>query len=78
MLLLKKSKITSEYLPDRITNDNPQNKNINLEIGLPLREIEKRYIERTLWWSRGNRAKAASILGITRRTLYNKIDEYNL
>lgn len=78
MLLSKKNTITPEFLPDRIITDHPQNKKLEIEIGLPLREVEKRYIERTLWWSRGNRLKAAHMLGITRRTLYNKIDEYNL
>ncbi|MBN1861237.1 MAG: sigma-54-dependent Fis family transcriptional regulator [Candidatus Thermoplasmatota archaeon] len=78
MLLSKKNIITAEFLPDRMITDHSQNKNLEIEIGLPLREVEKRYIERTLWWSRGNRVKAASMLGITRRTLYNKIDEYNL
>jgi len=78
MLLSKKNTLTPEYLPDRIIIDNPKRKDLNLEIGLPLKEIEKRYIERTLWWSRGNKLKAAKLLGISRRALYNKIEEYNL
>ena len=78
MLLSKKNTLTTEYIPDRIISGDPQNKKINLELGLPLREIEKRYIEKTLWWSRGNKMKAAKLLGISRRALYNKIEEYNL
>jgi transcriptional regulator with PAS, ATPase and Fis domain len=78
MLLSKKNIITSEYLPDRILARNPQKKSLNLEIGMPLKEVEKRYIERTLWWLRGNKLKAAKLLGISRRALYNKIEEHNL
>jgi DNA-binding NtrC family response regulator len=58
--------------------DDPKRKELNFELGLPLKEIERRYIEKTLWWTRGNKIQAAKMLGITRKTLYNKIDEYNL
>ena len=78
VLLSKKNTIIIEYLPERIITDDPKRKELNLELGLPLKEIEKRYIERTLWWTHGNKIKAAQLLGITRKTLYNKIDEYNL
>jgi DNA-binding protein Fis len=35
-------------------------------------------IARTLEWTDNNRQRAAAILGISRRTLYNKISRYNL
>ena len=78
VLLSKNNTIGTECLPDRIVTDDPKKKELNMELGLPLKEIERRYIERTLWWTRGNKIKAAKMLGITRKTLYNKIDEYNL
>ncbi len=46
--------------------------------GLSLKEIEKQTIEKALRRWEGNRTKAAKELGITRRTLITKIDEYNL
>ncbi len=46
--------------------------------GVSLKEIEKQTIERALRRWEGNRTKAANELGITRRTLITKIDEYNL
>ena len=76
MLLSKRNIITPEYLPERILAQNPVKKTLNLEIGLPLKEVEKRYIERTLWWLQGNKLKAAKSLGISRRALYNKIEDY--
>ena len=51
----------------------------DIYVGLPpLDEIEKRYLCYVLKATGGNKAKAASILGINRRTLYRKIDEYKL
>ncbi|NQT02514.1 MAG: sigma-54-dependent Fis family transcriptional regulator, partial [Planctomycetes bacterium] len=46
--------------------------------GLPLDELEKQAIIDTLSKTKGNREKAAKILGIGERTLYRKIKEYNL
>jgi len=46
--------------------------------GLPLNELEKQAITDTLAKTKGNREKAAKILGIGERTLYRKIKEYNL
>ena len=46
--------------------------------GMSLKEIEKQSIERALRRWEGNRTKAANELGITRRTLITKIEEYNL
>ena len=46
--------------------------------GLPLDELEKQAIADTLAKTKGNREKAAKILGIGERTLYRKIKEYNL
>jgi len=45
---------------------------------LSLNEIEKQAIINTLAKTKGNREKAAKILGIGERTLYRKIKEYNL
>jgi len=46
--------------------------------GMPLNELEKQAITDTLAKTKGNREKAAKILGIGERTLYRKIKEYNL
>ncbi len=46
--------------------------------GLTLREVERIQIEKTLEQTKGNRSKAARILGIERATLYNKLKAYGL
>jgi len=49
-----------------------------LRAGLTVREAEKLLIERTLEATGGNRTRAADMLGVTRKTLQNKIKEYGL
>jgi len=39
-------------------------------------ELERRYIERVLTLTAGNKSRAAQILGFDRRTLYRKIERY--
>jgi len=46
--------------------------------GVSLNELEKQAIVDTLAKTKGNREKAAKILGIGERTLYRKIKEYHL
>jgi len=46
--------------------------------GISLNELEKQAITDTLAKTKGNREKAAKILGIGERTLYRKIKEYNI
>ncbi|HDS85312.1 MAG TPA: sigma-54-dependent Fis family transcriptional regulator [Phycisphaerales bacterium] len=46
--------------------------------GLPLEEVEREHIRRTLELTGQNRAEAAKLLKIGERTLYRKIKEYNL
>ncbi len=43
---------------------------------LPLAEVEKRHIQHVLEQVNGKREKAAAILGITARTLYRKLNEF--
>jgi DNA-binding NtrC family response regulator len=46
--------------------------------GTPIRELERQHLENTLALTDGNRTHAAEMLGISLRTLRNKIREYGL
>jgi DNA-binding NtrC family response regulator len=46
--------------------------------GVPIREVERQHLENTLALTAGNRTHAAELLGISLRTLRNKIREYGL
>ncbi len=43
---------------------------------LPLEEVERRHILRVLDAAGGNKTRAAEVLGVTVRTLYNRLDAY--
>ena len=46
--------------------------------GITLQEMERRLILATLKSTQGNRTQSARLLGITRKTLQNKIKEFSL
>ena len=46
--------------------------------GTPIRQMERQHLENTLALTDGNRTHAAEMLGISLRTLRNKIREYGL
>jgi two-component system, NtrC family, response regulator AtoC len=50
--------------------------NLNLKVGTSLGEAERRLILATLEETEGDKKKAAEILGISLKTLYNRLNEY--
>ncbi len=68
--------IKTSDLPDHIVN--PEQKVVldDYDPTLTLHEIEKRYILKALNYFEGNKTQAANALGITIKTLYNKLHEY--
>ena len=48
------------------------------EVCLTLEEVEKRHLVRVLKEMKGNKVKAAKILGIDRRTLYRMAERFGL
>lgn len=51
----------------------PETFEVNLETPIPLRDLERKYIERVLALCKGNKTKAFKVLGIGRTTLYRKL-----
>ena len=49
-----------------------------LPVGTPIRHLERLHLEKTLAMTQGNRTHAAEMLGISLRTMRNKIREYGL
>jgi two-component system response regulator AtoC len=75
--------ITSDDLPGEIrdsafTFEDSNNQSLKDITKNLTSEIEKKIIEETLEENEGNRNSTAAQLGITVRTLYNKIKEYNI
>ncbi|KMY66321.1 hypothetical protein AAU61_17830 [Desulfocarbo indianensis] len=67
-----------EHLPRRLRSPQGGRAMVSLPVGSTLEAMEKEMLLRTLDFTGGNRRRAAEILGISRRTLYNKIDRYDL
>jgi DNA-binding NtrC family response regulator len=64
------------FVDDPDTGAGGQSGHMQLEPGLSLREVERRYILRTLQRVKGNRTEAARVLGISIRCLQYKLKAY--
>jgi transcriptional regulator of acetoin/glycerol metabolism len=63
--------IQKEHLP-------VQSQTITETDGMKLQDIERRHIEKVLGETGWNISRSATILGIDRATLYNKIEKFGL
>jgi DNA-binding NtrC family response regulator len=59
-------------------NQAPPRNVVTIEPGMTMEQIERAVIQAALRETRGNRRKAAEMLGIGERTLYRKIKEYKM
>ena len=65
-----------EELIEPAPADDPRR--VDVHVGMTAEEAEKRLILRTLEECGGNKSKAAEVLGLTSRTIRNKLKEYGL
>ncbi len=68
--------ITGEHLPPDMAGKGPEKQSFRLPFGLPLDTVEKEYILGSLQRNGGNKARTAEILGVSEKTLYNKLNRY--
>jgi transcriptional regulator with PAS, ATPase and Fis domain len=78
VLICRGKWITLNNLPQRVRTSKKNFENIIIPIGTSLQEAEKEIISKTLAMTKGNRKKAAEILGISRRALYNKMSKLQI
>ena len=69
--------IEPEHLPSELAGGGGESAYLKLPYGLPLREVEKEYILATLGRLQNNKARTAQALGISEKTLYNKLYRYS-
>jgi len=67
-----------DHLPQRMRSPQRARGQVVIELGTPLRDVERAMIARTLRAVGNNRKKAAELLGISRRALYNKLAKYGI
>ncbi len=70
--------IRKKDLPDFVRAKTAPGTEIRFSAGTPLPEVERLTIIKTLKMAKGNKLKAAELLGISRRSLYNKLEEYQI
>jgi DNA-binding NtrC family response regulator len=78
VLLARGQTLDPELLPQMIYRASPSEDVIRIPLGASMREAEKEIILRTLEAKKGNKKITAEVLGISRRSLYNKLAEYGL
>ncbi len=76
--LSRNNLILPEDLPRRIRVESPKVSVASLPSSISLSELERRYIQKVLEDTGGNKKKTAEILGIDRRTLYRMAARYGI
>jgi DNA-binding NtrC family response regulator len=75
VVLCKKNVIEAEYLsPNLIKGEKPEF--LQIRLGMPMKDVEREVILKTLGLTHGNKAEAARILGLSSRTIDNKLKEW--
>jgi DNA-binding NtrC family response regulator len=73
--------IGPEYLGPDFLTPSPKKAAVSelpVRVGTAMKDVERRLLESTLDATRGNRTRAAEMMGISLRTIRNKIREYGL
>ena len=77
IVLSKSAVIGVDDLPPSVTGGHDDNY-VRIPIGSTLIEAERELIRSTLLHNNGNKSRSAEILGIGRKTLHRKIDNYHI
>jgi len=83
VLMAKGAELTADLLPARIrqaegTDPVPAVEHPPIHLGMSLAEVEKEFIKMTIASVGGNKLKAAEVMGVSRRALYNKLKRHGL
>ena len=76
MILADGDVIGAEHLPPDMLPSRPEVATLRVPLGLPIDRVEKEYILASLEKNGGNKARTAEGLGISEKTLYNKLNRW--
>ncbi|MBA2321407.1 MAG: sigma-54-dependent Fis family transcriptional regulator [Deltaproteobacteria bacterium] len=77
VVLCRDDRIGTNDLPPALRKIEGGRKRVAFEVGTPLKSIERRMIEETLRYCNGDKNLAASLMGITARTIYRREAEWS-
>ena len=78
VLVCRDEVLRPEHLPQRFRTARPPRHTVTFELGTPLDEVERELVVRALAAADNNRTRAAGLLGISRRALYNKLRKHGI
>jgi transcriptional regulator of acetoin/glycerol metabolism len=86
VILAKGEQITVDDLPERMrepsaipTHERPVGFLCDIpDEGIGIKDLERELIRKTIDKCQGNKTRAAQLLGVSRKTLYEKLDRYGL
>ena len=67
-----------KHLPKRLLEGSGNNHPVDIKVGDSIEEAEAKLITETLNVNMNNKSHTARILGISRKSLYNKLEKYKL
>ncbi|HUL60085.1 MAG TPA: sigma-54 dependent transcriptional regulator [Anaeromyxobacteraceae bacterium] len=76
MILVEGDVIGEEQLPPDMQASRPEAATLRVPLGVTVDQVEKEYILASLQRNGGNKARTAELLGISEKTLYNKLNRY--
>jgi DNA-binding NtrC family response regulator len=74
---MRRQLLSAEDLPNEIRRAGRKGPQFDLRVGDSLDDVERELIFRTLDFTNGNKVRAAKILGISLKTIYNRLVRYH-
>lgn len=78
VILTPGKEILPKSLPDEVRTESAPAGAVRLRVGMTVGDAERELIKATLTEFQGNKAKASRTLGLGRKTLYRKLQEYGI
>jgi DNA-binding NtrC family response regulator len=78
MIITQGPEITVADLPNELRRVNPPSSCLEVPLGSSLEGVERDLILKTIDFAGGNKSKAAELLGISLKTLYNRLERYGV
>jgi two-component system response regulator HydG len=76
VVLSRDTQLTLDDLPPAMRQNRGSRQQMSFPVGTPLKDVERRMIEETLRFCSGDKNLAASLMGITARTIYRREAEW--